>query len=66
MRSDLPVYYLEAESVLIPLERQGVCKPKLYGFGEADELEEKGKLNDALSLAGLRVVERYLQRTVRL
>lgn len=65
-RSDLPVYYLEAETSLAPLERQGVCKPKLYGFGEVDELEEKGKLNDAFSLAGLRKVERYLQRTVRL
>lgn len=66
MRNDLPVYYLEAESALTPLERQNVCKPKLYSLGEADELEEKGKLNDALSLAGLRVVQRYLQRTVRL
>ncbi len=66
MRSDLPVYYLEADATHAPLERQGVCKPKLYGFGEVDDLEEKGKLCDAFSLAGLRVVERYLQRTVRL
>ena len=53
MRSDLPVYYLEAKTTQVLLERQGLCKPKLFGFDEVEAVEENGKLSDAFSLAGL-------------